>query len=72
MRYWIRIELNGVNWSKYTLHRAAQLFAKPPVIAGRKNSAGLLHTPTQMGHTQGLSLGGKSNYYFIIINIIVK
>ncbi|XP_025415262.1 protein SMG8 [Sipha flava] len=38
--------------------RAAQLFAKPPVIAGRKNSAGLLHTPTQMGHTQGLSLGG--------------
>uniref|UniRef100_A0A2S2PTR6 Nonsense-mediated mRNA decay factor SMG8 n=2 Tax=Schizaphis graminum TaxID=13262 RepID=A0A2S2PTR6_SCHGA len=39
-------------------YRAAQLFAKPPVIAGRKNSAGLLHTPTQMGHTQVLSLGG--------------
>lgn len=29
------------------------------MIAGRKNSAGLLHTPTQLGHTQGLSLGGK-------------
>ncbi|XP_050420698.1 nonsense-mediated mRNA decay factor SMG8 isoform X3 [Adelges cooleyi] len=39
-------------------YRAAQLFAKPPVIAGRKNSAGLLHTPTQLGHTEGLSLGG--------------
>ncbi|XP_050543577.1 nonsense-mediated mRNA decay factor SMG8 isoform X2 [Daktulosphaira vitifoliae] len=39
-------------------YRAAQLFAKPPVIAGRKNSAGLLHTPTQLGNTQSLSLGG--------------
>lgn len=40
-------------------HRAAQLFAKPPVIAGRKNSGGLLYTSTQMGHTPGLSLAGK-------------
>jgi len=52
---------------KYILHRAAQLFAKPPVIAGRKNSAGLLHTPTQMGHTQGLSLGGK-NYLKLFLS----
>lgn len=47
------------NNNKIILYRAAQLFAKPPVIAGRKNSAGLLHTPTQLGHTQGLSLGGE-------------
>lgn len=31
------------------------------MIAGRKTSAGLLHTPTQIGHTQGLSLGGEKN-----------
>jgi len=41
------------------------------VIAGRKNSAGLLHTPTQIGHTQVLSLGGKYKFYILFLNLYI-